>query len=74
MVGDSLAVKHTAAFLEELPFNVGEADSTQHVQWGWEKSKARVDISHSKSVRQFCWHSKGDYLATVTAAGECVSG
>lgn len=68
MVGDSLTVKRTAAFLEELPFNVGEADSTQHVVWGLERNKARVDISHSKSVRQFCWHSKGDYLAVVTVA------
>ena len=72
MVGDSLTVKRTAAFLEELPFNVGEADSTQHVVWGVERNKTRVDISHSKSVRQFCWHSKGDYLAVVTVAGKSV--
>ena len=27
--------------------------------------------SHIQAVKQVTWHSKGDYLATVSADGEC---
>lgn len=67
-VGDSLVVKRTTSFLEELPISVGESSAAEHVRW--ERKEGRVYITHSKKVQQFCWHCKGDYIAAVTADGK----
>ena len=69
-VGDHLIVKRTTCFLEELPFDAGEASGApEQVQWSWEGREGRVSITHARPVRQFCWHCRGDYLAAVTANG-----
>lgn len=77
-VGDSLTVKRTVAFLGELALSAGEASGpaeasgpVEEVKWGQREGgdAEGIHISHSKPVRQFCWHCKGDYIAAVTADG-----
>lgn len=68
-LGDSLTVRRTATFLGELVPSVGESsDLAEEVKWG--QSAEGIHITHSKPVRQFCWHCRGDYIAAVTADGK----
>jgi hypothetical protein len=67
-IGDSLAVKHTTDFLGELILSAGVASSSaETIEWG--RRDNGIHITHNSLVRHFCWHSKGDYFAAVTADG-----
>lgn len=69
-VGDHLVVKHTASFLVEVGESIGgSSDGGVPGDIHWDKDKDRLHITHTKPVKQVCWHAKGDYLATVTSDG-----
>lgn len=60
-----MVVKNTTAFLDQLPFSMEQG--VGGVVWG--QDAGRIHVTHSKPVLQVCWHSKGDYLAAVSADG-----
>lgn len=62
-----MVVKNTTAFLDQLPFSMEPA--VGGVVWGSEQDAGRIHVTHGKPIQQVCWHSKGDYLAAVSADG-----
>ena len=70
-VGDHLIVKQTSILLSQLPLDVdSEEQGSVAARWGREGQD--VYVQHSKPVKQVCWHTRGDYVATVAGDGKIV--
>ena len=74
-LGDHLVVKRTHIFLDQLPISPAAASEEEEMEgvgkcvvWVRKCGGGGVCLKHMETVQHVCWHHKGDYLATVTAA------
>lgn len=71
-LADHLIVKRTHSFLQQLPVSSEASGVKESEEEGkcvmWEREGEKIRMKHLETVQQVCWHGKGDYLASVTAA------